>query len=64
MRMNTREPAVAAAAAAKAFLTLLLLLTMPFFIKLISNRGADPSLHCETELETVVRNPEAKYQGN
>ena len=57
MRMNT--------AAAKAFLTLLLLLlTMPFFIKLISNRGADPSPHCETETETVVRNPEAKYQGN
>ena len=51
--------------ATKAFLTLLLLLlTMPFFIKLISNRGTDPSLYYETELETAVRNPKAKYQGN
>lgn len=46
--------------AVKAFLTLLLLLTMPFFIKLISNRSdCDPSLHCETsEHETDVRNPD------
>ena len=59
---------------------LLLLLTMPFFIKLISNRSGDPSLHCEAceadseaaeeadaELETNVRNPDelAEYhQGN
>ena len=55
--------------AVKAFLTLLLLLTMPFFIKLISNRSdCDPSLHCETsEHETDVRNPDepAEYhQGN
>ena len=53
---------------------------MPFFIKLISNRSGDPSLHCEAceadseaaeeadaELETNVRNPDelAEYhQGN
>ena len=74
MRMNTRDGGCSLGGlslgfAVKAFLTLLLLLTMPFFIKLISNRSdCDPSLHCETsEHETDVRNPDepAEYhQGN
>ena len=57
--MNTRAFIVGAA---KAFLTLLL--TMPFFIKLISNRGGDPSPHCKEEHETHVKNPDEEYQGN
>jgi hypothetical protein len=69
--MNTRDGgcSLGLSLTVKAFLTLLLLLTMPFFIKLISNRSdCDPSLYCETtEPETDVRNPDELteyHQGN